>query len=225
MANEGYLPRADKARALWLTTFATKFTLFGATLGFSQEEITAVQNDAAMFRHVIDQVAAYNTAKEARIAYKNMMRDGRAGTNRPVRPAPIVEAEEPAQVQPGIFPRIAKLVQRIKYSTAYTEPIGKDLGIVAAAATLDRTALQPTLRLVRKADAVEVQWKKGKANGLHIEVDRGQGVWQFLAVDTIPHYTDKAPITGPATWRYRAMYLIKDTPTGQWSNVTSITVG
>jgi hypothetical protein len=225
MAKEGYLPRGDKERALWLSNFATKFVLHGPVLGFSEAEITAVQNDAAMFRYLLDEVVAHNTAKEALIAYKNIMRDGRAGITTAIRPAPEPKVEEPGQVPPGIFPRIAKLVQRIKHSTCYTEPIGKDMGIIAAASFIDQVNLKPVLRLVRKADAVQVQWKKGKTHGLRIEVDRGNGVWQFLAVDTIPHHTDKEPIPGPATWRYRAIYIIKDTPTGQWSNVTSITVG
>lgn len=225
MAKEGYLPRGDKERALWLSNFATKFALFGPTLGFSKDEITAVQRDAAMFSYLIGLVTSYATAKEARVAYKNIMRDGRAGTTYIIKPVPEAEMQEPAQVPPGIFPRIAKLVQRIKHSTGYTEPIGKDMGIIAAASSIDQVNLKPVLRLVRKADAVQVQWKKGKTHGLRIEVDRGNGVWQFLAVDTIPHYTDKEPIPGPATWRYRAIYIIKDTPTGQWSNVTSITVG
>jgi hypothetical protein len=40
-------------------------------------------------------------------------------------------------------------------------------------------------------------------------------------VDTVPHYQD---ITGPAVWKYRAMYLLEDQPVGQWSDVASITV-
>jgi len=45
-----------------------------------------------------------------------------------------------------------------------------------------------------------------------------------LAIDTVPHYTDTQAITAPATWKYRAMYIIADEPVGQWSDVASIAV-
>jgi hypothetical protein len=58
-----------------------------------------------------------------------------------------------------------------------------------------------------------VQWTKGDADALRIETDKGSG-WQFLAVDTVPHYQDTTPICGPALWKYRAMYLLEDQPRG-----------
>jgi hypothetical protein len=71
---------------------------------------------------------------------------------------------------------------------------------------------------------VEIQWVKGDSDGVRIEVDRGTSTWTFLAVDTVPHYTDTAPITAAANWKYRAMYIIADEPVGQWSDVASIAV-
>ena len=50
-------------------------------------------------------------------------------------------------------------------------------------------------------------------------------VFQFLAVDAVPHYTDTTPITAPAVWKYRAIYLIADEKVGQMSDVISINVG
>jgi hypothetical protein len=47
----------------------------------------------------------------------------------------------------------------------------------------------------------------------------------FLGIDTNPHYTDTTPITAPATWKYRAMYLLNDELIRQWSDVISINVG
>jgi hypothetical protein len=73
---------------------------------------------------------------------------------------------------------------------------------------------------------VEVQWKKGGFTGVRIEVDRGNGQWVFLAVDTEPHYTDTlhlAPGTA-AVWKYRAIYLNGDEQFGQWSDPVSIAV-
>jgi hypothetical protein len=85
--------------------------------------------------------------------------------------------------------------------------------------------MKPILKLVFKGGEVEIQWKKGKADAIYIEADKGAGTWSFLAVDTVPHYTDTTPITGPGIWKYRAIYLINDEKVGQWSDVASISVG
>jgi hypothetical protein len=49
----------------------------------------------------------------------------------------------------------------------------------------------------------------------------------FLAVDTVPDYTDTAalPPTGQsALWKYKAIYRQGDDRVGQWSDVVSIPV-
>ena len=102
--------------------------------------------------------------------------------------------------------------------------MGKDLGIIGADQSMDKAIVKPTLKLVFKGGQVEVQWIKSDADALHIETDKGSGKWEFLAVDTVPHYTDTTPIAAPGTWKYRAMYIVSDEHVGQWSDVTSIAV-
>ncbi|NDD40927.1 MAG: hypothetical protein EB082_21355, partial [Verrucomicrobia bacterium] len=91
----------------------------------------------------------------------------------------------------------------------------------------DPATTKPTLKLVRVAGGqIEVQWKKSGFTGVRIEVDRGNGTWVFLAIDTEPHYTDTlalAPGTS-AIWKYRAIYLEGDQPFGQWSDTVQIAV-
>jgi hypothetical protein len=225
MAKNNYLPRSDKDRAVWLNNFANKFAANATALGFTAADITAVNNDAAMFAFLVLLVEIYTTAKEQRVDYKNLLRDGPLGKPGGAVPVAPVTAAAPTLVQPGIFPRIAQLVQRIKNSPTYTEAIGKDLGIIASEAQpFDAVNMKPTLKLVIKGGQVEVQWVKADSDGVRIEVDRGTGTWTFLAVDTVPHYTDTTSIIGPATWKYRAMYLVNDELVGQWSDVASIAV-
>ena len=133
-------------------------------------------------------------------------------------------AETPPIVPPGIFPRIAKMVQRIKASPNYTEAIGHDLGIIGSEHIIDPASMKPVLKLVFEGAAVQVQWIKGHAGAVRIEKDSGAG-FQFLAIDSVPDYTDTTPITAAATWKYRAMYIINDELVGQWSDVVSINVG
>ena len=73
---------------------------------------------------------------------------------------------------------------------------------------------------------MEVQWKKSGFTGVRIEVDRGNGIWVYLATDTVPHYLDTLALAPGTTalWKYRAIYLEGDQVFGQWSDVTSIAV-
>jgi hypothetical protein len=65
----------------------------------------------------------------------------------------------------------------------------------------------------------------GSGGGYSIRLESNKGnFWQFLSIDSVPHYTDTTPITAPATWKYRAMYIVADEPVGQWSDVASIGV-
>ncbi len=223
MSKAGYLPRGDKERVIWLNHFATKLAVHAATLGLPPADVTGIANDAAMFSYLMTQVEMHTKAKEMRVNYKNLIKDGPIGANAGVLPMPVPAIAPPAVVAPGIFPRLAMLVQRIKYSPTYTEAIGKDLGVISKQSSGDTTLLKPKLKLVMKGGQVEVQWVKGIADSIRIEKDAGAG-WEFLAVDSIPHYTDKTPITSPATWKYRAMYIQRDAPIGQWSDTASIGV-
>lgn len=223
MAKNGYLPRADKDRVVWLNNFASKFAQVSTTLGFVAADVTSVNNDAAMFSYLVNQVEIYTTAKEQRVDYKNLIKEGPIGSPAGALPVAPAAGTVPTVVAPGIFPRIAQLVQRIKNAPNYTEAIGKDLGIIATTPVIDPATWKPVLRLVMQGGQVEVQWTKGDADALRIETDKGSG-WQFLAVDTVPHYQDTTPITAAAVWKYRAMYLLDDQLVGQWSDVASITV-
>ncbi len=223
MSKNTYLPTTDGDRVIWLNNFASKFNPLAVSLGFVAADATAVTNDAAMFAYLIGQVETFTTAKEQRVQYKNLIREGPIGKPGGSVPSGPVVPAAPAAVAPGIFPRIAQMVQRIKNYPAYTEAIGRDLGIIGAEQTIDLATMKPVLKLVSTAGHVEVQWNKGKADAVSIESDKGAG-WQFLAVDSVPHYMDTTPVTAPATWKYRAMYIVADELVGQWSDVVSINV-
>ena len=225
MVKDYYLPRTDEAKAFWLINFLAKLNNYASILGLTAAELTSVKNDVAFFSYILNAVEVFTTAKEQRVNYKNVLRDGPIGKIAgAVSDVPAL-GTKPVEVTPGIVPRITQLVQRIKNSPAYTESMGKDLGIIGSSLAVDSDGLQPALKLVLKGGKVEVQWKKGNSDAVYIEVDRGNGMWQFLGIDLNPHYTDEMPITAHATWRYRAIYLKRDERIGQWSDVASISVG
>jgi len=218
-----YLPRPDKDRVVWLNNFASKFAQVANALGFPTADVTSVNNDATMFSYLVNQVEVYTTAKEQRVDYRNLIKEGPIGSPAGVMPVAPTTGTVPTVVAPGIFPRISQLVGRIKNMPNYTDAMGRDMGIIATAPVIDPTTWKPVLKIMMKGGQVEIQWVKGDADALRIEIENGN-TWQLLAVDTVPHFQDTTPSTGPATRRYRAIYLLEDQPVGQWSDVASITV-
>ena len=107
--------------------------------------------------------------------------------------------------------------------TAYTDAIGRDLGIIGAEIDFDIETLKPEIRVVFDAGKPVIKWKKGPhADGLNIYVDREDGKgFVLLATDMRPDYIDETPLPEGATsvrWTYKAVYVINDKETGQFSD-------
>ena len=225
MAKKHYLPGSDSELVTWLNTFNTQLAAFSALFGFTAGEMTTLNNDRLAWAYDVGLREIFKIYVQDITDHKNVLRDGPEGTVLGAFPTGPVVGAPPTLVAAGVFKRVAKLVKRIKAHPAYTNGIGEALGIVGDEQTTDTENMKPVLKLKLEGGSVEVQWKKDGADAIRIEVDRTGTGFQFLAIDTVPHYTDTAPITAPATWKYRAMYLIGDQLVGQWSAVESIVVG
>ncbi len=143
-----YLPRPDKDRVVWLNNFASKFAQVATTLGFTAADVTSVNNDAAIFSYLVIQVELYATAKEQRVDYRNLIKEGPIGSPAGVLPVAPTTGTVPTVVAPGVFPRISQLVGRIKNMPNYTDSIGRDLGIIAATPVIDPMTRQIFLRVL-----------------------------------------------------------------------------
>lgn len=227
MAKTYYLPADDEGKAALLEHFATTISGYAAALGLPAAELTAQAADTAYFRWLVNESIASRAYAQALTAWRDSIRDGGI----PATPqAPVPSATPaPATVPAGIVPRFTALVKRIKGHPAYTEAIGEALRIVGAeSAGPDTATAQPDLTGAKVvADEVRIPWKKGKFDGIRIEVDRGDGKgWTFLAIDTRPDYSDTEPFPAVgAIWKYRAIYLLDDQKVGQWSPTVSVNVG
>jgi hypothetical protein len=222
-----YLPADDAGKDVWLTNFAAKFSNYALALGFTAADVTAAQADAA-YNHwcfiSAGQVAAY---AQQWTAYKNAARNG-DGTSLGVFPIPPSLGTPPTAVAPNIFGRATALVARIKVSPTYTEAIGQALQIIGADHPVDPTTLKPVLTAALDAGQVDVSWLKQGMDALELWVDRGDGKgFLFLAMDSIPDYTDTAamsPAGQSALWKYKGIYIQADQRVGQWSDVLSLPV-
>lgn len=231
-----YIPSTDSELKTWLETFNTKLPAHAATFGLTAGQLASVNADQLNFSYWLDQTILFRDEKEERVSYKNSLRDGPIGAPAGTPPtAPVIPAA-PAAVLPGIVLRMREMAQFIKNHPAYTNSIGQDLDIIGTVQAAERNSLKPVIKLVKTGGGVEVQWKKGVAHALRIEKQAAGGAgpspvpapiggnWALLAIDTEPHYLDTTVATTPATWKYRAVYLINDEITGQWSDEAQISM-
>lgn len=169
---------------------------------------------------------SFTAAGQQWTAYKNAARNGTDPALSPLPAAPTL-GTAPALVAPGIFPRVSALCARIKKHLAYIDAIGQDLDIIGAEQTVDTTHAKPVLKLELQAGKPNVKWTKGAFDGVEIWVDRGNGTFVFLAIDTVPDYLDTYALPGPgqtALWKYKAIYRPTDAQVGEWSDVVSVAV-
>lgn len=226
--NRGYLPNSDKAKALWLKNFALKLTIHGENVGILPAEIIGVSNDAASFIYAIQLVEADKSSLARNVALKKLLISGEGTGPLTFHQTPPVTTQPPLAVNPGIFKRLAGLVQRIKFHPNYNESIGKDLGIIAPKANNNRASLKPIISGGLDANRPLIKWKKGSADSIDIYVDRSDGNgFVFLANDVTPDYMDSFPIPQDketVVWAYKGIYRIKDDQIGEFSDIIKIAV-
>jgi hypothetical protein len=228
MSKSYYLPSDDAGKAAWLNNLAGRLPAYQAALGLTAADVASLTADAAFFNYALgaqQEVAAY---AQQWTAYKNSARNGSGPALGDIPVAPVLPTPAPAMVAPGIIGRATALAARIKVAPGYTDSIGQALQLIGADNPVDPTTLKPILDVELDAGEVEISWLKQGMDGLEIQVDRGDGKgFVFLAIDTIPNYTDTAPMPAAgqsALWKYKAIYLQADQRVGQWSDVVSIPV-
>jgi hypothetical protein len=227
MSKTYYLPRGDEERATWLNNFAVKLPNFTMKYSIVPEELADMQQSALYFDALIKYQNQSKAYQNAITKHKDAMRNGlKAGsTLQPLTPPAMML---PPAVEPGIFTRVAAIVNRIKASRTYSTADGNDLGIEGVEVTVDVNTVKPSLvlRLVAGGHP-EIVWSRKGMSTLEIQKQNGEGQWHFLTIDTVPNYTDMSTLPGSgqsAVWQYRAIYRLKDERVGQWSDVVSVTV-
>ena len=227
MSKSYYLPADDNGKAAWLNNLAAKLPAYQAALNLLPADVTGAAADAAFFTYALNaqtQVAAY---AQQWTAYKNSARNGSDPALGLLPVAPNLGVT-PAVVAPGIIGRATALVARIKVAPGYTDSIGQALQLIGADNPVDPNTLKPVLDAELDAGQVVISWTKQGMDSLELWVDRGDGKGLvFLAVDSIPDYTDTQampPAGQSALWKYKGIYIQADQRVGSWSDVVSIPV-
>ncbi len=233
MSDHRYLPKSDPGRREWLENIATKLPNYTTELELpdAANVVARVARHAKNFALVLDGADAYGDHSSALVALKNLMRNSdKTGGAELTLPKPPEALVFEGPVVAGIFEDMANIVSDIKRSAKYNEVIGKDLRILPLpepGGGGGEEQPRPVLGVELQTGRPNILWKKGKFDGIKIHVDRGTGKFEFLAIDTHPDYLDTHPLPelGKAEiWKYMAIYLKKDEPIGDWSEIVQITV-
>jgi hypothetical protein len=225
-----YIPTDELGKALWLDNFSNKIGTYATKYGISVPEVKDMVDSNNCFRYWLDYRNKYNEYLKKVTAFKNQLSAGLpAGAVMAAIPVPPTVPVAPILVNAGIFTRAASLVSRIKGYTSYTEDDGKDLGIIATSSMIDFVNLKPEF-IIRKVAGgqPEIVWTKQGLGGIDIYVCRDNtSNYSYLAFDSHPNYTDKAPLPANGTsqvWYYKIIYRQHDEQVGKWSNEVAVTV-
>ena len=238
MAKKTYLPPKEADRKTFLDhiddalpgVLATKY-------GVTSAELERLHDFRLWHDWTFAVLDSIRAKSESYTAFRDDLSYGKSVPQGPLTPPPAVTLPaQPVKGAPPVaivpvadgFGFVASLAARIKGHADYSSADGDLLGLEGPQIPEpDATTTQPLLKaVIATGGKVEIQWKKLGFTGVRIEVDRGNGQWVFLDMDTKPHYQDAASPAPGATilWKYRAIYLEGDQPFGQWSSPVSIAV-
>ncbi|MCX6208097.1 MAG: hypothetical protein NTZ59_01010 [Bacteroidetes bacterium] len=206
------------------------FLLKAATypsLGLDATKQTNLRKDWTLMKYVVSANNIMDTNSTAFTTFKNVLRKG--GTLGVLPPIPVLAAAPPI-TSGGMEKRFRDLVQDAVRSTAMTDTIAQDLGIVAPASPTQESvnAGKPTYKITYSSGGYPlIIWKKGSYEGVEIHKSKDGVNFSKLDRDFKPDFIDKSDLPEPAkaeVWYYKLIYLINDEQVGQWSDVQSIAV-
>lgn len=222
-----YVERTDDGLLNQVDNFLLKAATYPA-LGLVPAKLTALRADWTLMKYIVGSSNMHSTHASALVAYKQTLRYG--GNLGGIPPAPTLAAAPPV-TSGGMESRFRDLIQDAVRSSAMTDAIAQDLGIVAPATAGrgDIDVAKPTFSVTYSSGGHPlIVWKKGRFEGVEIHKSKDGINFSKLDRDFKPDYIDKSDLPEPTkaeVWYYKLIYLLNDEQVGQWSDVQSIAVG
>jgi hypothetical protein len=220
------IENGDAEFNLQLKTFVSKIPTYQTLFGLTTAQINSNKADSLAFDYTLNCLNIIQTFAHNYTKYKTELRHDNI-TNLGGFPVLPVLAAAPAPVAADIEARFRALIQIIVHHAAYTDAIGKDLGIVAPASTFDPATGKPVFTIELAAGGhPKLYYTKGDFDGVEIWKDSGAG-FVMLQRATLPNYTDTSalPAAGVAVvWNYKMIFVYKDAVVGSYSDSVSVTV-
>jgi hypothetical protein len=234
MVTNNYYPETSEGRAEWWENVARNGAAPFAAVGFTEEQIKSVMNDAAWAQYVYGAVRRYADLWEAEVAaYAARIAAGvDADGLAPEPPVPAQWPEPPrVSIECNFERRRVEWVQEAKSAPSYTPEIGEILGIVPLAdfnswtfrAVLDGlvcTGPKTVMGRFRKAS--------GNIEGIVLRGRRhGSAGWTELGRFNATPFTAAVPLSGGTPqeeWEFQARAIKRDLEVGVPSDIVPATV-
>lgn len=127
--NAKWFPSGLQNRAAWYANFNTQFALVATLLGFTNADITAVNNDNTMMQFLADYDVQEKAFSKAVTQFRRIITEDDIGEPTPVFPD-VPTLGNPGNCATGMFERLNDLRDRILVAPGYTNEIGAILGIL-----------------------------------------------------------------------------------------------
>ncbi|HQU83469.1 MAG TPA: hypothetical protein PKY59_10105 [Pyrinomonadaceae bacterium] len=218
------VPDSAEGRNRMLQLMKLNLPGHAATLGLETNEVDQILKDADTSDYLdLLQDAAEAFASEI-AKYKRLIVEGKL---EPTTPLPVFTPPDPARITflVGIVQRLRKIIKKIKLSDNYNESIGRDLYIVRERQRTPNEEKQPTLEVKAMADdKVEFKFNKQGMKAVRIRRVMPDGSLQNVADPTDSPYIDDTPSPNdkPEKRQYQAIYLDKNNPVGQYSDIKTV---
>ena len=211
----------------WFDIFTTKLTIHGPTCGVPAARITQARSEYVWLAFANMDTDNAEAEWHERVNWRDIYFNGTDAqmlgsypTNNSI--SYPVGSPPPA----GVLARLRKLVQQIKKSSAYTEAMGAELGILTPTAAARDP--KPTKVHVEAGENshVMIDCPLRGWDAVEIESQRGTGGWELLAVCLKRKYTDTRPPLNaglPEVRSYRLRYRDGDQAQEVYSDVVKVT--
>jgi len=196
--------------------------------GLITETVRQVKTDYLVFHHNIICASLLEQDNAEFYAYKNNCAKGDPKGTSADFPVFTLPPQPTLQVpaKPGIIPRNMELYNYLKNHPNRTDESLADLGIT----TTPSAPISPENKkavISGKAvinDRVELAFNKQGMTAVRFQMRRGNGDWVTVGDPTSSPFIDTTPsIDGkPEKREYRAIYLVKNEPVGQYSDIITI---
>lgn len=208
---------------LWKNRIAAYETQYGLTT----DQIRQISDDADVYSHLLNARSQLNEdVSEFSVYFTNITNGDR---NLPAAAYPTVSIPPLPTLQlgvkPGIVSRNTEIYNYLKKHPNRTAESLADLGITeTSVAPIAPETLKPSISgATLPDDKVSITFNKQRMASIRVQMRRG-GEWINVGDPTTSPFIDatKSLDDKPEKREYRAIYLVKNQPVGQYSDIITI---
>jgi hypothetical protein len=209
---------------IWFVKIANWTTLYG----LSNNTVQQVQDDALIFKHLLDITLELEADRSELTAYKTNIFFGNPKSTAAAFPAITLSAVPGAvgNIAPGIYDRNRELYNFLKAHPNRTTESLADLGILTASPPKIANAdLRPSLKISAQInDRTEISFGKQGQTAIRLQMRRGTADWLVVGDPTTSPFIDNTASTAnnPEKREYRGVYLLKNETIGQFSDIVTV---